>query len=145
MCYETGFAGGDRLPELMCVAEPILTRGLVDELQAAGVSNLECFPAELKSSRDGTVWNHYVAVNVVGAVACADLARSQFEDVIDTPGGGRLYSFSDLKVDATKALDAPLFRLAESPSTLLMHERVVHLLIAARSARERRITFIDRS
>lgn len=147
LLYETGFSSNDRLPELLCIGEPILTRGLVEELANAGVANMEIFPAELKSTVDGTCWDHYLAVNFVGSISCADLSRSEFEEVMVRPGSGRrqLYSFSDLKIDVKLAEGALVFRLAESPLVLLMSALVVDRLTAAKPAKVRRISFIDRS
>ncbi|MCW8997705.1 MAG: hypothetical protein OQK04_03165, partial [Kangiellaceae bacterium] len=87
--------------------------------KGAGVDNLQVFPAIVKSEIDGTVWDGYFAVNVLGLIACADLDKSEYAEIM--PGS---YRFSELAIHAKKANEALLFRLQEDPGSILMHKNV---------------------
>ena len=64
------------------------------------------FPAQIVSEVDGTVWNEYDAVNVLGAITCADLEHSQYSELMSDS-----LMFDELVVDAEKVKGALLFRL----------------------------------
>ncbi|MFC1610270.1 hypothetical protein ACFL6C_04880 [Myxococcota bacterium] len=114
---------------------PVMSDELIGALQQAGVSNLQCFAAELRSNIDGTVWNNYQAVNVIGLIACADLDRSEYTGIIDRPGEWSLplMAFEDLKIDPARSRDALLFRLAEDPTVIIVAGGVVESLLAQKS------------
>lgn len=102
---------------------PLMTRRLVTALRAAGVDNLQTYETVL-AARGGTPTppDRYLAVNVVGKVAAADMDRS----VTNPAVSDTLISadFHSLAVDAGTATDLLLFRLAENVSAVLVHERV---------------------
>jgi hypothetical protein len=125
---------------------PVMSHLLVKALEEAGVSNLQLFAAEVTSRVDGTIWNDYYAVNVVGLVSCADLAKSEYTTIMDRPGEGALplMAFQDLKIDATRAEGWLLFRLAEDPGTIVVADRVVEHLRAQRSDEDWGITLDER-
>ncbi len=114
---------------------PIMSDSFIKALQDAGASNLQCFPAELKSSVDGSIWTNYKAVNVIGKISCANLESSEFTHIIDVPGTNALglMGFEDLKVDSARVGGALLFRLAESPGVILVAESVVEYLRSIQS------------
>lgn len=81
-------------------AGPTFNVELVQRMQAVGVDNLETFPAILVNGRTGEeVRDRYVAVNVIGLVACAVAESST-----STRLAGTDY-FHELKIDPTKAMD----------------------------------------
>jgi len=125
---------------------PVMSDSFIAALQQAGVENLQCFPAELRSSVDGTVWKNYQAVNVIGLISCADLNTSEFTHIIDRPGEGTLplMAFENLKINPARAREALLFRLAESPGTIIIAGRVVEYLRAQRSDDDWGITLDER-
>jgi hypothetical protein len=136
----------DEPPQHMPVSvTPLMSGELVKALQEIGVANLQCFPAQLRSAEDGTVWDDYFAVNVVGLVACADLEKSEYEFIIDRPGESStpLLDFVELHVDPIRAGEYPMFRLAECPAMLLVNEKVVNYLRNIRPDEEWGITLID--
>lgn len=100
---------------------PLMTRRLAQALRRAGVDNLDLYEAEILDVESGTLHRGYVAFNVIGAVAAADLAKSDYR-----AEGGPLISvdFDSLYVDERKARGALLFRLAESINAILVHESV---------------------
>lgn len=105
----------------------LMTDRLVDALRAAGVDNLQLFDAVISDPRTGSVASNYKVVNVVGVVACADLGRSTY-----TATGTPLIdvSFDSLVIDEKRAGGLLLFRLAESLSAIIVHERVKRHLLA---------------
>ena len=105
----------------------LMTKRLVDALQEAGVDNLQLFDAVISDPRTGMVSADYKVVNVVGVVACADLGKSTY-----TTSGAPLIdvSFDSLAIDEKRAGGLLLFRLAESLSAIIVHERVKSHLLA---------------
>src|SRR5262245_54011844 len=110
--------------EIIWMPIPLMTRRLVDALRASGVDNLQTYDTRLVEPRgpNPPPENHYLAVNLVGLVAAADLQKSKLNPEVKE----RLISvdFHSLAVDKAKARDQLLFRLAENTSVILAHERV---------------------
>lgn len=94
---------------------------MLHALLACGVDNLEWYDAAITDPTTGARYTHYKAVNVLGAVRCADLARSRYtaygEPVVDT-------DFDSLAIDARAARGLKLFRLAECVTGIVVHEHV---------------------
>jgi len=124
-----------------CVV-PVMSDELINALQNAGVENLQCFPAELESNIDGTVWKNFQAVNVVGIKSCADLDASEFTHIADRPGKNALplVAFEDLKIDPSRASGSLLFKLAESPGIVIVAGSVINYLRTQKSDEEWGIT-----
>lgn len=122
--YEDGV-----LKELIEVPVPLMTKRLHKALQDAGVSNIDTYRAEILNPKTGKVNQDYVAFNVIGAVAAADLKKSDF----DASSPERMISmgFDSLAIDAAKAHGALLFRLAENVGAIVVHEKVKKHLEAA--------------
>lgn len=101
---------------------PLMRRELVEAMRGAGVDNLECFDARIEAPDTGEHDDSYVAVNVVGAIAAADLAQSKFSD---HSGRRRIdMDFDALTLKPHAPRGALLFRLAECTSGLVIHARV---------------------
>jgi len=100
---------------------PVMTPRLHDELQAAGVDNLEVFLAEVRDEVEGTA-NTYLAFNVVGAIAAADMSLSKYQ----TGGGPAMYAvdFESVVLDEERIKDALLFRLAQNLTAIVISDRV---------------------
>jgi hypothetical protein len=125
---------------------PVMSDSFIKALQDAGASNLQCFPAEIRSKVDSSVWKNYKAVNIIGKIACADLDASESTHIIGRPGDDALplMAFEDLKVEPTRIGDALLFRLAESPGVILVAESVVEYLRTIQSDEDWGITLDER-
>jgi hypothetical protein len=132
---------------LLGIQVPVMSDAFIAALTECGVSNLQVFPATLKSRVDGTTWTDYKAVNVVGLVFCADLARSTYQKLMAVPGAGNppVLSISELKIDASKAKGALMFRLGETGTTLMLNGKVVDKLLAMRSDDDWGISVFDKS
>ncbi len=101
---------------------PLMRDDLVHALQAAGVHNLQLFPAVVKDPANGTEQTNYKAFNIIGLVRAADLGKSKLmgtsdSSIIDV-------DFDSLSLDERKAAPFDLFRLAESVSAIIVSRRV---------------------
>lgn len=107
----------------------IMSTRLANALQEAGVDNLQSFAAVLRAPESGRTFEGYRLVNVVGAVSCADMTRSEF---VAPPGRPTIsVAFDKLVIDERRTGGALLFRLAESLGTILVHDRVKRHLDAS--------------
>ena len=117
------------LPAEMFFGETFLmTTRLVDALKEAGVDNIDCYPATLTHIETGEKYD-YQAVNIIGTRMAADLEKSDWESF---DGDARTDTFfNKLVVDEEKVGGLLLFRLAESLSTVIVHEKVKDHLLAS--------------
>ncbi len=116
---------GDRVTYYDWAPPVLMRKDLLAALRAAGVDNLEDYPAIIHSKRGNPDCLDYVAVNVIGAIAAANLEESEISD----EGNGMIdMSFDSLVIDEEKAGGQLLFRLAESVTTVIIHEKVVEQL-----------------
>ena len=115
---------------------PLMTRRLYERLSASGVDNLDIYTAEIREEASGRVYDEYVAFNLIGKVAAADLNASTYTDTHPPMIDG---GFTSLHIDAGKARNLLLFRLAEAVNAIVAHERIKS---AVESAGIRTLTFI---
>ncbi|MCP5170288.1 MAG: hypothetical protein H6999_11115 [Hahellaceae bacterium] len=101
---------------------PFFRDDLLQALQEAGVDNLDVYEAELTDPDTGEVHTNFKAINILGLVAAADMAKSEaiVHDGIPLVD----VSFNKLVLDPTKTHDFLLFRSAENNGTILIHESV---------------------
>jgi len=101
---------------------PICSDRMLEALRRAGVDNLVAYEAVLLDPGTGERFEGYWALQIVGRIGAADLDKS---DAVDPLGVGHtVVQFHDLVIDEKKILDARLFRMHESASTVLVHEGV---------------------
>jgi hypothetical protein len=112
---------GSGLAELFLDSTPLFRTDLLAALREAGVDNIEAFAAELHPS-SGQPVSGYQAVNILGLVKCADMSKSEFDDVGGT--GLIAVSFRKLVIDESAAKGMLFFRLAESVASIIVHENV---------------------
>lgn len=110
---EEGLEMSDYYPD-----KHLMTKRLIAALEAAGVDNLQTFPAEITNSETGDVIRDYMVVNVIGLVSAADLAASTTTPLADVK------FFHTLVVDEKRANGLLMFRLAESRLDVIVEERV---------------------
>jgi len=110
--------------EMFWVDIPLMSRRLVKALREAGVDNLQTYATKLTNLQEPNPppEDHYLAVNIVGCIAAADLKKSQTNPEVSD----KMMSmdFHSLAIDPTKTRNALMFRLAEDLSAVLVHERV---------------------
>jgi hypothetical protein len=96
----------------------LMSKRLVSTLQAAGVDNLQTFPAEITHEDTEEVFHDFVAVNVIGMVSAANEGAST-----TSPLAGRKF-FHKLVIDPKRAAGLLMFRLAESLIDIIVEGRV---------------------
>jgi len=123
---QDGYIG---LPPEMYLGETFLMSGrLIKVLKEAGVNNMDCFEAILTNTETGEKLG-YQAVNIIGAIAAADLKKSDWENY---DGEAKIDTFfNKLVINGAKGGNLLLFRLAESLSKIIVHEKVKDHLIAS--------------
>jgi hypothetical protein len=81
---------------------------------------------EILDTKTGRNNYNYMAVNIIGVVAAADLGQSVYEDPW---GQGQIdMDFDSLVIDPKKAGGGKLFRLAECVSGIVIHRSVKEYL-----------------
>lgn len=110
------------LPSFLSQPLPVMSKALLEVLEEAGVSNIDAYKAEIYNSDEQLVSDQYVIANIIGLVAAADLEKSKYDE--DQPNKIIAMSFDALSIDAAKAHGFLMFRLAESPTTIVLHESV---------------------
>lgn len=107
---------------------PFVSDRMRQALDAAGVDNVEYFPALVDEQYgDGGVIAEYWVANVVGAVACASPLGGDVADGPDEVGPPA----APFRVDPARAGGLGLFRLAEDRRLLVVSEPVADVLRAA--------------
>jgi hypothetical protein len=104
----------------------LMSSRLVDTIKAAGVDNLQIFPAVITNQKSGEVNRDYVVVNVLGMVAAADQAKSDSVPLAD------VQFFKKLVLDPARTRELLLFRLAESRADLIVAEKVAERIKAGK-------------
>jgi len=111
---------------------PLFVDAMVSALFECGADNLEVYDAALHDPATGRDRTDYKAVNVIGAVRCADLKRSRYTaygaPVIDV-------DFDSLVIDEARARGLKLFRLAECVTGIVVDESVRRHLAAVPALR----------
>ena len=111
-----------RVPDFLDGTIPLMSDRLINALKEAGVDNIDAYRAELRLA-DGTLASsQYKAINVIGVVSAADMAKSQVAEGFPTELLAT--SFDSIAIDESKTGGLLLFRLAEAVTTVLVHESV---------------------
>ncbi len=108
---------------------PVMSQALLAVLARLGVDVLQTFPAVIVNRRRKLRWDGYLAANILGIVACADVARSEHTPIGTWPNGLLMGDFTNLIIDPARAGRHELFRLAESPHMIIAAERIVDGLL----------------
>jgi hypothetical protein len=109
---------------------PLVSERLLAALRRAGVDNLQTFPALLQGRAGGQPRPGHTVLNVIGAVDAADADASVGTVLIEDDPGPRLVQYTQLVLSRARARDLDMFRLADSPEMLLVHDRVLRVLAA---------------
>lgn len=120
----------DPLPHWLGDRTPVVSAPLLAALRRAGVDNVQSFPVLVRRAESGERIEGFSLLNVVGAVDAADPEASRGEVLIDEDPGPKLTQYSHLVLARDRTQDLNLFRLADSPSVLLVHDRVKQKLWA---------------
>lgn len=107
---------------IMGVEIPLFHKDFVMELNKLGVDNIDTYDAEIENPYTNSVLKEYYAVNIIGIVAAADLSKSKFRSFSNPPAIDTV--FTDLKIDESKVKGLLMFRMAESVTDIVVHEKV---------------------
>lgn len=114
--------GGNGLAEFLDDSIPLFSKSLIEALAEVGIDNLQTYRVKIVERTGKAVEKKYYAVNILGVVSCANMSKSQFTD-----GGGTgmiTMNFRQLVIDEAKTQGLLMFRLAESVSSVIVHEEV---------------------
>lgn len=140
-CTVTGPAGAVLPDAFLFDRIPLFSDRLVQCLRAAGVTNLDCYEAQLADASGKVLTAPYHAVNIVGLVAAADQGQSEKHPLSDYP----MTEFTRLVIDAQATRGSKLFRLADNPSFVIIDEDVKRALDAADLVNVRALSLDNRS
>lgn len=120
------FVPGDMVSMFKGAAGLLMRDSLVEALLAVGVDNLDIYDAIVRTESGDRTWTNYKAVNIIGVVACADMAKFG----TSAPEGELIDVFFDgLVIDERKIGEGKLmFRLAEAIAGIVIHEKVKNYL-----------------
>ena len=110
-------------------AIPLMQAEVVNALLECGVDNLETFDAVIREVDSGREHRGYRAVNIVGLVGASDPDASDGVDIGTVKDGLKTVFFRRLVLDESKIRGLLMFRLAESLSKVVVHEKVRSHLI----------------
>lgn len=117
---------GGRLPTFYESPAFIGTHDFHRALMEAGASNIETVPVVIQNRVTGTECLDYVLMNIVGRVACADMARSQHRSL-----GPGMTVIDDLVLKAGGFGGLHLFVADEDTDVMVISEQV-HRHLSAR-------------
>lgn len=112
--------GGKGLAEMFDDSIPLFSKELVQALRSVGVNNLQTFPVSIVEREGLDIDQEYLAVNIVGCIKCVDMNKSEHTDI----AGQQVFAFRQLVIDETKTQGQLMFRLAESLTSIIVHEKV---------------------
>ena len=116
-----GDFGGSLVPT-MFLPLPVIRADFLEDLRAAGVANVDDYSAQIRGLEDHKTIVGYRAINIIGAVACADLGRSKYEEF-----EGMTF-FDHLVIDPERVGGATFFRLAEAHEYIVVAKKVVDFI-----------------
>ncbi len=119
---------GDAMVPMFHAGILLMEKKMVKTLMDAGVDNLQLFTAILHDRENSREYDNYFAVNILGTIAAVDFDQSNYtahgEPVTDV-------DFEGLTIDESKTDNASMFRLAESVSGIVIHEKIKTALESA--------------
>jgi hypothetical protein len=135
LVFEVNHPSRAQLQHFVSNVVPVFSDLLVKAMRSAGVENFQVFPAVLRNPEVGENWDGYWVFHEIGLIAAASLEKSKADTIMAGDSSGvatPLMGFHTLVLDKEKTRNEAMFRLAEDPTTLLIHERVMAHLRANR-------------
>lgn len=118
-----------KIPHFLGNRIPIFSSLMVETLQKAGADNFEAFPATVKNPQTGTEWSNYFAINVIGLLSAINMSKSEHDVLMSSSDEGigiPLLGLHTITLEMPRTHDLLMFRLAESPSVLLIHDLIMN-------------------
>lgn len=100
----------DDLKEMYYADALVISKRLYNELEAAGVDNMDAYACVISNAETGFKTEDYIAVNLLGLVATGDLEMAKIR--------------GNLSFDELKAKGMLMFRLEDNPSAIVIHKSV---------------------
>lgn len=119
---------GNMLP-LLSTSPLVITSDMVDALRESGVDNIDVYDAEILDEEDNKTYTNYKAVNVIGMISATDQEKSKIRKVGDEASGFFINWFDKLVLEDSQTHGLLMFRLAEKPSFIFVHNSVKEHLI----------------
>jgi hypothetical protein len=117
-----------KLMEMWKAPLPIISTRFYKVLLSIGIDNIDVFPVELLDSKSGVTYKDYLAFNIIGVIAAADLSKSEYHAWDESKVA---LDFNSLVIDEIKTRNALIFRLAEATNGIVIHESVKKAIEAA--------------
>ena len=114
---------GRRMPTLFMTPAFVTRRAFHDALLAAGVNNVDAYPAVIQNTETGEEFTDYLFLNVVGRVRCADMAASEYKAI-----GPGINLIDRVVVEESKLPSVHIFRLDEDPLKVVISDRLYERL-----------------
>lgn len=131
LIFEVDFPSGYSLPHFLSEETTLMSNQMVQFLKKAGVDNFQTFPVVLQNPETGESWSNYVALNIVGLVEAADLENSEYDTLAEgDKDNPPLLAFESISLLREKLNDLLLFRMVESPDTIIIHRKLKELLFS---------------
>jgi hypothetical protein len=117
---------GRRMPSIFTTPAFVGRDSFHRLLVAAGVDNVDSYPAVILDPQSGKTVDDYLVLNILGLVACADLAA---KPGFELGPGMRVIDSPVLRKQAVR--DALIFRLAEDPIQIILSDALAARIRAA--------------
>jgi len=119
-------SSGRRMSSLFVMPSLLVQKRLHQTLLAAGVDNVDPYAAVIRNEETGEQWDDYVFLNIVGLVACAELAQSDYAEL-----GPDINVIDKVAIKAERLPNLHMFRLAEDRLKIVVSDHLQRQLIAA--------------
>jgi hypothetical protein len=128
LVFEVNYPTRNDVPHFIGETIPVFSDSLIKVFRSAGVDNFQTFPALLRNPETGAEWDRFSVFHEFGLIAAADFDKSEYDMIMEGDPEGvstPLAGFHVLVLDKKKTRNVAMFRLAESPDTLLIHTHVL--------------------
>lgn len=109
------------------------TKDFYNDLVSIGIDNIEAHPVIINDHTNNRTIENYVVLNIIGRIACAVMAKSDYNRLNDNADPDDPYEsmnfINDLVIDASKIGHHDLFLVHEDTNCILVSERVYKHLI----------------
>lgn len=133
--FQVDFQEDEAMPHFLDYTVPLASHSFLEVLKKIGVVNFQAFPAFVRNEETGQEWSDYYAFNVIGLLKCANLEKSDYDILMrgdNDKGIPPLLAFHEIVLHRPFLNHLRMFRLAESPSELIIHETIVNELVKKR-------------
>ncbi|MBN1500478.1 MAG: hypothetical protein JW982_09990 [Spirochaetes bacterium] len=109
---------------------PVMTADLLETIRAAGVDNIKDYEVVINNPFDGSTYNEYRAINIIGAIKAIDEDLSESDELDESGGGSGIKFYDEIILDESKIHGALLFRLAEQLSYVVIAECIKDAILS---------------